>query len=75
MTFSFMLNFYNKDLNRAKAKHVKFICQESKKDRFTHTMRRKTLLMANLFDNDDGNKPLEFSILYTIERQLPIVWQ
>ena len=42
---------------------------------FTHTMRRKTLLMANLFDNDDGNKPLEFSILYTIERQLPIVWQ
>ena len=70
-----MLNFYNKDLNRAKAKHVKFICKESKKDMFTHTMRRKTLLMANLFDNDDGNKPLEFSILYTIERQLPIVWQ
>jgi hypothetical protein len=31
--------------------------------------------MANLFDNDDGNKPLEFSILYTIERQLPVVWQ
>lgn len=31
--------------------------------------------MANLFNNDDGNKPLEFSILYAIERQLPVVWQ
>jgi hypothetical protein len=51
-TFSFALNFYNKDLDVKKIKQVKFTCKESQHVSETelNVPRRKTILLSDMFD-------------------------
>jgi len=70
-SFSFALNFYNKDLDVKKIKQVKFTCKESQHVSETelNVPRRKTILLSDMFDGaEQSTKPLQFSVLYVITK-------
>ena len=87
--FTLKVNFYNKDLDASKKKVVKFRCQERTDDDVSdeeeemksyertdeqRQSRRSNVNMIGLLGDQGESGPLCFSVLYMIQRQLPIFW-
>jgi len=86
--FTIRVNFYNKDLDVNKKKVVKFKCNERAEEddsddeemkSFERTDdqtkgRRSNVNMVGLLGDHGESGPLCFSVLYMIQRQLPIFW-
>lgn len=73
-SFAFSLNFYNKDLDKKKAKIIRFICKEQTQPEKV-TPKKSWLNVYGYPKQATSFKPLEFNITYCIERQMNIEWQ
>lgn len=71
--FQFRLHFYNKDLDKKKAKSLLFTCEDQASPE--EIKSKQSWLKVAGMQEGAKQKPLEFNILYLIERQLPIIWQ
>ena len=84
--FTMALNFYNKDLDANKKKIIQFTIKEHDEDdeeeeskSFTGhqpgaTVRLSNVTLQGIVTENEGMAPLEFSVIYMIQRQLPIFW-
>ena len=82
--FTVALSFYNKDVSAIKKKVVQFTVEEQMDESeieivagpgsLPNKRHARESTAAAILNDDAGMAPLEFSVVYLIQRQLPIFW-
>jgi hypothetical protein len=75
-SFTFTLNFYNKDLDKKKVKHIRFECLSNHAACDEEKPREKQSWLHLVgVPEQPKHSALEFNVTYSIERQINLEWQ
>ena len=66
-TFSFKLNFYNKEIDKKKSKQIQFDCRDDLEEHKGAT-KKSCLTIAGISTDKLNQSPREFDVNYVIER-------